>query len=369
MASRRDLDVGASEVGGLVVARVSVVLGTNRVLDSVDVEVAEGETVALLGPSGSGKSTLLRAVAGLEPLESGTVSLDGRDLSGVPTHQRGVGLMFQDDALFPHTDVRGNVEFGLRMAGMSRPARATRVDEVLTLVGLEDLSARRVSQLSGGEQQRVALARTLAPRPRVLMLDEPLGSLDRLLHDRLVDDLRAVLRAADVPALVVTHDHDEAMALADRIVLLRDGRVVQCDTPADLWRAPRDEWVARFLGLGPALDATIAADVATTQWGTLPVGRSDVSGAARIVLRPDALSLAPGGSLVGTVADVGFRGARLRARVMLDGGPALDVPVASDTVPPVGSRVSVAVAPGACWFIPAAAVVPADRVHEPDRGS
>jgi thiamine transport system ATP-binding protein len=343
--------MGASG-GRLVVHGVSVVLGTNKVLDSVDVEVAEGETVALLGPSGSGKSTLLRAVAGLEPLESGTVSLDGRNLAGVPTHQRGVGLMFQDDALFPHTDVRGNVEFGLRMAGMSRRARATRVDEVLTLVGLGELAARRVSQLSGGEQQRVALARTLAPRPRVLMLDEPLGSLDRLLHDRLVDDLRTLLRAADVPALVVTHDHDEAMALADRIVLLRDGRVVQCDTPAELWRAPRDEWVARFLGLGPALDATIADGAATTQWGTLRIDTGAVSGAARIVLRPDALSLAPDGSLAGTVADVGFRGARLRARVVLDGGPALDVPVAADTLPAVGSRVSVAAEPGSVLVYP-----------------
>ena len=215
----------------LVVQGVSVRLGSNRVLDGVDVAVGAGETVALLGPSGSGKSTLLRAIAGLEPLESGTVSIAGVDLAGVPPHRRGVGLMFQDDALFPHTDVRGNVEFGLRMAGMSRAARDARVAEVLALVGLGDLAARRVSQLSGGEQQRVALARTLAPRPRVLMLDEPLGSLDRLLHDRLVDDLRAVLRSADVPALVVTHDHDEAMALADRIVLLREGRVVQNDTP------------------------------------------------------------------------------------------------------------------------------------------
>ncbi len=222
MASRRDLDVGASEVGGLVVARVSVVLGTNRVLDSVDVAVAEGETVALLGPSGSGKSTLLRAVAGLEPLVSGTVSLAGRDLSGVPTHQRGVGLMFQDDALFPHTDVRGNVEFGLRMAGISRASRAMRVDEVLSLVGLEDLAARRVSQLSGGEQQRVALARTLAPRPGVLMLDEPLGSLDRLLHDRLVDDLRSLLSAAALPALVVAPDHDDARAFREKRLRRRE---------------------------------------------------------------------------------------------------------------------------------------------------
>jgi thiamine transport system ATP-binding protein len=235
---------------GLRVEGVSVVLGTRRVLDGVDLGVGPGETVALLGPSGSGKSTLLRAVAGLEPLEAGRVSFAGDDLEGVPPHRRGFGFMFQEGALFPHRDVRGNVEFGLRMAGMRATEREARVAEVLALVGLSGLGERRVSKLSGGEQQRVALARTLAPRPRFVMLDEPLGSLDRLLHDRLVDDLRALLRAASLPALVVTHDHDEARALADRVVLLRDGRVVQHGTLSELASAPRDEWVAAFLGLG-----------------------------------------------------------------------------------------------------------------------
>ena len=316
--------------------------------------VAAGETVAVLGPSGSGKSTLLRAIAGLEPLESGMIALDGADLAGVPPHQRGTGLMFQDDALFPHADVRGNVEFGLRMRGVAPAERAARVNEVLALMGLTALAARRVTQLSGGEQQRVALARTLAPRPRVLMLDEPLGSLDRLLHDRLVDDLRLVLRAADVPALVVTHDHDEAMALADRIVLLHDGRVAQDGTPAELWSAPRDEWVARFLGFGPVLDANVAGSVATTRWGAIGLHeRSAVTGAARIVLRPDALALADRGTLTGTVADVGFRGTRLRVRVELHDGPPLDVAVDFDRAPSLGAEVAVAVAPDGVLVYPA----------------
>jgi thiamine transport system ATP-binding protein len=239
-------------VAGLQVEGVSVVLGGRRVLDGVDLGVEQGETVALLGPSGSGKSTLLRAVAGLEPLETGRISFAGADLTGVPPHRRGFGLMFQDGALFPHRDVRGNVEFGLRMAGMRAAEREARVDEVLALVGLTGLGERRVSKLSGGEQQRVALARTLAPRPRLIMLDEPLGSLDRLLHDRLVDDLRALLRAANLPAVVVTHDHDEARALAERVALVRDGRVVQQGTLSELASAPRDDWVATFLGLGPS---------------------------------------------------------------------------------------------------------------------
>jgi thiamine transport system ATP-binding protein len=338
----------------LVAKGVSVRLGANRVLDGVDLRVATGETVALLGPSGSGKSTLLRAIAGLESLESGTIVLDGTDLAGVPPHRRGTGLMFQDDALFPHTDVRGNVEFGLRMHRIAPSERAARVNEVLALMGLTALGTRRVTQLSGGEQQRVALARTLAPRPRVLMLDEPLGSLDRLLHDRLVEDLRRVLRAAEVPALVVTHDHDEAMALADRIVLLRDGKVAQEGTPAALWNAPRDEWVARFLGFGPVLEAGVGDSVATTRWGAIALhASSTVTGAARIVLRPDALSLSDHGTLTGTVADVGFRGARLRVRVELQDGPPLDVAVDLDRAPPLGAKVAVAVAPDGVLVYPA----------------
>jgi thiamine transport system ATP-binding protein len=232
----------------LDISDVAVVLGGQRILDGVDLTVGAGETVALLGPSGSGKSTLLRAVAGLEPLESGRITFAGEDLAGVPSHRRNFGLMFQDGALFPHRDVRANVEFGLRMAGVPAAERAVRVDEALALVGLESLGDRRVAKLSGGEQQRVALARTLAPRPRLLMLDEPLGALDRLLHDRLVDDLRALLRDAALPTLVVTHDHDEARALADRVALLRDGRIVQHGPLAEIERAPRDEWVAAFLG-------------------------------------------------------------------------------------------------------------------------
>ena len=227
---------------------VSVVLGGRRILDGVDLTVDSAETVALLGPSGSGKSTLLRAIAGLEALDSGRICFAGDDLARVPPHRRGFGLMFQDGALFPHRDVRGNVEFGLRMAGMPAGERAAVVDDVLALVGLEGFAARRVAKLSGGEQQRVALARTLAPRPRLLMLDEPLGSLDRLLHDRLVDDLRALLRASALPTLVVTHDHAEARALADRVALLRDGRIVQQGPLEEIERAPCDEWVAEFLG-------------------------------------------------------------------------------------------------------------------------
>ncbi len=214
----------------LRVESVSVLLGENRVLDAVDVAVADGETVALLGPSGSGKSTLLRAIAGLEPLTTGRVSIAGADLDGVPPHRRGVGLMFQDDALFPHTDVRGNVEFGLRMAGMPRAGREARVEEVLALVGLRDLSARRVSQLSGGEQQRVAVAAAVVGSPALIGADEPTAELDSVSGTTLMD-LLGDLADTGVSFVVATHD-PVVMRKSDRILSLRHG-ALEAETRAD----------------------------------------------------------------------------------------------------------------------------------------
>jgi thiamine transport system ATP-binding protein len=217
-------------------------------LDDVSVSVDEGEVVALLGPSGCGKTTLLRVVAGLVRPDAGRVLLGGRDQDGVPTHRRGIGLMFQDYALFPHRDVGGNVEFGLRMAGMARSRRASRVAEVLDLVGLGGWEQRPVGPLSGGERQRVALARALAPAPRLLLLDEPLGALDRTLRDRLVPELGELFRSVGVSVVHVTHDQSEALALADRIIVMDHGVVVQEATPDELWARPASELVARFLG-------------------------------------------------------------------------------------------------------------------------
>ncbi|MHA7133810.1 ABC transporter ATP-binding protein [Oerskovia turbata] len=214
----------------------------------VSLDLAPGEVLALLGPSGCGKSSLLRAVAGLEPVAGGTVSWDGRDLAGVPVHRRGFGLMFQEGQLFPHRDVAGNVAFGLRMTGVRRGATAGRVAELLDLVGLAGYGPRPVATLSGGERQRVALARALAPEPQLLLLDEPLSALDRGLRDRLAGDLRAALVATGTTALFVTHDHDEAFTVADRVAVMDAGRLVQVAAPEDLWRAPASRRVAEFLG-------------------------------------------------------------------------------------------------------------------------
>ncbi len=214
----------------------------------VSLDLAPGEVLALLGPSGCGKSSLLRAVAGLEPVAAGSVSWGGRDLAGVPVHRRGFGLMFQEGQLFPHRDVAGNVAFGLRMAGVRRAAASDRVAELLELVGLAGYAQRPVATLSGGERQRVALARALAPEPQLLLLDEPLSALDRGLRDRLAGDLRAALVTTGTTALFVTHDHDEAFTVADRVAVMDAGRLLQVAAPEDLWRAPASRRVAEFLG-------------------------------------------------------------------------------------------------------------------------
>ncbi|WP_395639346.1 ABC transporter ATP-binding protein [Pseudolysinimonas sp.] len=228
---------------GLSLTDLTVRFGATTAVDAVSLSVPTGEVFALLGPSGSGKSSLLRAIAGLEPC-AGDIAWDGESIVRTPPHRRGFALMFQDGQLFPHLDVAGNVGYALRIAG--RPS-ATRVAELLDLVGLTGFGSRRVTDLSGGEQQRVALARSLAASPRLLLLDEPLSSLDRELRERLAGELRQILTDAGVTTILVTHDHDEAGVIADRIGILDAGRLVQTGTLADLRAHPADDRVARFL--------------------------------------------------------------------------------------------------------------------------
>ena len=225
------------------------------VLEEASFSVAAGEIVCLLGPSGCGKTTLLRIIAGLEVPDTGQVIFDGRDLADVPVHQRNFGFMFQDYALFPHKDVSANVAFGPRMQGLLPAEIASRVAEGLALVGLDGYDGRRVIELSGGEQQRVALARSLAARPRLLLLDEPLGALDRALREQLMNDLRAILKRLGLTAVYVTHDQEEAFAIADRVLIMRarpesgqGGWIEQDDRPDRVYRYPATPYVARFLG-------------------------------------------------------------------------------------------------------------------------
>ena len=228
-------------------------------LKGITFEVQEGELVCLLGSSGSGKSTMLRIIAGLEEPKSGKIFWNGEDFTQKPTHERGFGLMFQDYALFPHRSVAENIAFGLRMAGRSKTEIDALVQKALTSIRMQDFATRSVTELSGGEQQRVALARALAPDPHLLMLDEPLGALDHNLRTELLKDLRKRLHDSQKPVIYVTHDQEEAFALADRLLLLHAGKLVQEGAPETVFIHPANAWVASFLGLGNLVPATLVS--------------------------------------------------------------------------------------------------------------
>jgi ABC-type Fe3+/spermidine/putrescine transport system ATPase subunit len=290
------------------------------VLRGVSFDVYAGEIVGLLGPSGCGKSTLLNIIAGLEHQDSGLIVVNGADISNVPVHRRDFGFMFQELALFPHKNVRDNVAFGLRMAHLPAQHIRARVGEVLELVGLSGFELRDVNDLSGGEQQRVALARSLAPHPRLLMLDEPLSSLDRTLRERLMDELRDILKRVGQTAIYVTHDQQEAFTLADRIVIMNQGQVAQIGVAEDIYRNPANTFVAAFLGYSNLLRGHIEQqqhDQVVT-----PIGRLKFTGSAcrsqdvTVLIRPEAAHL------LGTVnpidvklLEITYRGRFSRVRV------------------------------------------------------
>ncbi|MCX4965139.1 ABC transporter ATP-binding protein [Streptomyces sp. NBC_00654] len=320
----------------------TVRFGKRAALDAVDLEVADHEIVCVLGPSGSGKSTLLRVVAGLQAVDGGRVLLDGADQSGVPVHKRGLGLMFQDHQLFPHRDVGANVAFGLRMHGAGRAGADREVGELLDLVGLPGAARRAVAALSGGEQQRVALARALAPRPKLLMLDEPLGQLDRSLRERLVVELRTLFGRLGTTVLAVTHDQGEAFALADRVVVMRDGRIAQAGTPLEVWQRPASAFVARFLGFDNVVDATVTGTTADTAWGKVPVPGGSPQGRCDVLVRPAGVRIgAPESGLRCTVGVGTFRGNHVAVRLRPDSGPVLEAECALRDTPREGAVVGV----------------------------
>lgn len=228
-------------------------------LDDISFTVAEGETICLLGASGSGKSTLLRIIAGLEASESGLISFNGLNLTNTPPHLRDFGLVFQDYALFPHLNVNENVGFGLKMRHKGQAEIIDRVATSLGAVSLATFGNRKVTDLSGGEQQRVALARALAIHPRLLMFDEPLGALDRALREDLLNQLRMILHQTKIPAIYVTHDQEEAFTIADRVLILHEGKIIRDGTPSEVWSKPESAFVAGFLGLGNLLDGEVIA--------------------------------------------------------------------------------------------------------------
>jgi len=308
----------------LEIRGLTVRFGTTAAIDSLDLTVSDHEIVCVLGPSGSGKTTLLRAIAGLESIATGAVLRDGVDLTGVAPNRRDLGFMFQDHALFPHRDVRGNVAFGLRMRRLSGAEIDARTREVLALVGLEGFEHRSVRDLSGGEQQRVALARALAPEPSLLMLDEPLGALDRALREELTGELRELFERLGLAVLLVTHDHDEAFAIGDRVAIVHEGRIDQIGTPVEVWREPASAFVARFLG-----------------WNVMRAGDG-----SRSAIRPDALHVATDGAIAGVVVARTFHRDHFRIRVELaNGTDTLEVSIRDAPPPTPGDVVRLGVDP------------------------
>ncbi|GAA4868484.1 ABC transporter ATP-binding protein [Serinicoccus chungangensis] len=325
---------------------VTVTFPGATAVDRVDLRVEEGGVLAVLGPSGCGKSTLLRAVAGLEPVSAGSIRWQGRDLRGVPTHERGFALMFQDGQLFAQASVADNIGYPLRLRGRSPRDRAGRVAELLELVGLEGYADRRPATLSGGEQQRVALARSLAAGPALLLLDEPLSSLDRALRDRLAGDLREILTTTGTTALLVTHDHDEAFTVADRMAVMLDGRIAQEGEAVQVWRHPVSREVASFVGY-----ETILEPDPTGPRGWVPPpppGGAGAPGGGRapsvVALRRSALRVDADGELRGLVRRVVTVSDALHLEVEVEGVGRMPA-LATDRGPEVGDDVRLTVDP------------------------
>ena len=309
------------------------------VLDS-DLCIERGEFVALLGPSGCGKTTLLRLVAGFERPDAGEIAVEGRPVVGrgtwVPAHARGIGMVFQEYALFPHLTVGQNVGFGVR-----RGDRRTRVPELLRLVGLAGYEERFPHELSGGQQQRVALARALAPKPSVVLLDEPWSNIDPLLRAAMRAELAEILRGIDVTVLFVTHDREEAFSLADRIALMRDGTVVQTGSPEELYLAPADRWAAEFVGAANFVPGRISGELVETLIGRFPVANANGHTAVDALIRPEQLELTLDEAGAGEVVGREFRGHDVFYRVRLVDGTTLVAQRPSTEHVPLGARVAV----------------------------
>lgn len=329
-------------MSGLTVKRLVAGYGGEPVLREVDFEVPEGGLLAVLGPSGCGKTTLLRVLAGFHPVVSGEVWLGGRQLTGdVPPEKRGIGIVPQEGALFPHLSVAGNVGFGL-----ARAERKDRVEELLDLVGLAGFGARMPAQLSGGQAQRVALARALAPRPGVVLLDEPFSALDAGLREELRADVRATLKAAGATALLVTHDQEEALGIADHVVVLRDGAVAQFARPQTIYASPADLGVALFVGEAVTFRGVARSGLVETPLGELPTSGD---GPGTVLLRPEQLILGSTGT-ASTVDDVLFHGHDATVLLRLANGAQVRARVQGRVPVRAGDSISVSVDGPALFF-------------------
>jgi putative spermidine/putrescine transport system ATP-binding protein len=321
--------------------------GTNTVVKGANLSFSKGEFISLLGPSGCGKTTILRMVAGFEKPSSGTIRVEGQDISHLPPNQRKIGMVFQAYALFPNMNVEDNVGFGLKIAGVGTEERKARVEEMLKLIGLTGFGKRFPFEMSGGQQQRVALARALAPKPRMLLLDEPLSALDAKIRVSLRQEIRAIQRELGITTMFVTHDQEEALSISDRIVVMSAGNVEQVGSPFEVYNKPATKFVATFVGQLNTLKATVADPVAKTvtingQTAHVPSLSSGARAgdAISITMRPEAVALANGHDrdivLDGRVAAVNFLGSVIRLKVTLGGDNTIELDTFNDqrTPPP-----------------------------------
>jgi putative spermidine/putrescine transport system ATP-binding protein len=319
--------------------------GAHRALDGISLKLEPGEFVALLGPSGCGKTTALRALAGLEAVDGGAIRIDGDDVSGLPTNRRDIGMVFQAYSLFPHMTVLENVEFGLRMRKVAAAERRMRAQEALDLVGLGERGGRFAHQLSGGQQQRVALARALVTRPRVLLLDEPLSALDAKVRVQLREQIRRIQTELGITTLFVTHDQEEALAVADRVAVMREGRIEQIGTPEQLYVTPATPFVADFVGLSNRVPGTLTAGTITAAGATFALlGDARPDGPVLAYVRPEDVVLSIGAAAKGLAATVvasSFLGSLRRTTVRLDDGTLLSVQHEVSVQPATGDIVRV----------------------------
>ncbi|WP_376870303.1 ABC transporter ATP-binding protein [Albirhodobacter sp. R86504] len=355
-----------TSLGRVVASDIHLDYNGTPALQDVAIEVKAGEFFTLIGPSGSGKSTLLRIIAGLLEPKQGQIAIDDSDVTHVPTQKRDIGFVFQNYALFPHLTVSENIEFGLRARKLDEKLRVKRLAEMIELTGLGHLAGRYPAQLSGGQQQRVALGRALAQRPRVLLLDEPLGALDRALREELGGEIRRIQRESQTTAIYVTHDQDEAFVLSDRIGLMRDGKVSQIGTPEQLYRAPKDLFVAKFLGrtnLFPAQVMGHGPNGTTARIGDAVVTAraydANASAHAFCSVRPEQLVLSTGTVPQGhdkittaVVTDSRFLGQRHTVQVAIDGMLCAADLDPGGPVPAVGAKVTLSVRSGASALVP-----------------
>lgn len=346
-------------------------------VSGVSLTLPKGAILCLLGPSGCGKTTLLRLIAGLDPPDAGRVLINDQDITALPPHRRNFGLMFQEFALFPHKSVFDNVAFGLEMQNLSAPRIRERAMGMLDLVGMAALARRSVADLSGGERQRVALARSLAPQPRLLMLDEPLGALDRALRERLLVEIREILKQLGTTAIFVTHDQSEALAVADRVAVMNAGRLAQVDVPEALYRHPGSVFVARFLGFENLLAGTAVTDggidtvIGRLRPPCMP-GTIQPGDPVTVVLRPegarlidDRLDDSPGPKIAGRVVSRIFSGQHYRTTVAIPEATTLTVDLPGEKAPPaVGDPITLMLRPFAMAVIPA----PPTDAHETENG-